>query len=400
MNGEKINLRRLSVLILSILLINIYFFSEIGANSQAETPKERMSLYAGLCGDNVIILDDFNLLKFDMNGNKKWEIKTTVYGGLLTSNSSQLVGSYLNVEIMDENGDIKWERPNGIQYYALSDDGSIIYERKTSTFFKNTGETLFSQNENNTGLSPFFSISGDGSTVVSGSTSSVGYVAWINALNVNGAKWKHKISAILKSIAISFDGSNIFIGTTKGLFRFERHKNEFNYSEEEFVEVKYMLSIDELSISYDGRIIAAMTNEGIYVLSNMVPQNKKLLWDLVSVSKDGQSILGMGDSKLFMYDNNLTLVWQSQKLARNTNHYNNDISIINRVSVVLAVTEGYVHVFDKMGNELWHYEGKYDIYDFGNNNLDIFILPLFLIVVIPATIYYGLKASKTIINKK
>ncbi len=385
-------IRYVSVIIISFLLINIYFLSEIDVNSQAETPKDRIPLFAGLNGDNVIILDNFNLFKFDMNGNKKWEIKTTLYGGLLTSNTSQLVGSYLNSKIIDENGDIKWERPYGIQYYASSDDGSIIYERKTSTFFKNTGEILFSQNENNTGLSPFFSISGDGSTVVNAYTSSAGYLTSINALNVNGEKWEHKLSVILNAIAISFDGLNIFLGTTKGLFRFEQHKNEFNYSKEEFVEIKYMLSIDELSISHDGSVIAAMTNEGIYVLNNMVTQNNKLSCELVSVSKDGQTILGMNYSKLIMYDNNLNLIWQSQKLSRNNIHYNNDISIINGDSVVLAVTEGYVYVFDKMGNELWFYKGKHDIYNIKNNdfldNLLLIIISVAIIFAIPVLIYF------------
>ena len=143
-----------------------------------------------------------------------------------------------------------------------------------------------------------------------------------------------------------------------------------------------MLIIDDLSISNDGSIVAAKTKNGIHLLKNMVLQDKIIQGDFVSVSQDGQTILILDDLKLSMYNNNLTLLWESQKLSGNRDHYDNDISIVNGDSLILSVTEGYIQIFDKMGNELWHYKGKHDIYDFGESNFLIYIFIFFILLFV------------------
>ncbi|UCG70208.1 MAG: hypothetical protein JSV09_04100 [Thermoplasmata archaeon] len=390
-NNTCSKIRWISILIIPFILVNIGFLDIVCFNSQASQPKNPIPIFAGLSGDNVIILDDFEIIKFDMEGNKIWKIDTDVYSGLLTSNSTTLVGSHKRVYVFDGNGNNRFKRPFGIGYYTLSNDGSVIYEIRTSTFLNNNGKTLFTQNKNESGLPQLYSISGDGLTFVRTTPFNFGMVSRLNALHIAGTTWECRIFATLKSMAVSYNGSDIFLGTTRGLYRFERHSTEFNYSEEEYIVIEYLLYIDDISISDDGYIVAAKTEEGIYFLKNMALQDKNFQGDLVSISPDGQTILIIDNLKLFMYDNNLTLLWESHKLSRNGVHYNNDISIINGDSIVLVITEGYISVFDKMGNELWNYKGKHDIYDFENNESLCFILPLIIILTIPPIIIWRIK---------
>jgi outer membrane protein assembly factor BamB len=350
----------------------------ISLNSIATLPKNRIPIFSGLSGDDVVILDKGELNKFNRDGDRIWNNDINVYRGLISTNKTLLVGSDKHVQILNENGCIGFKRPYGINYFLLSNDGSVIYEIITSTFLNNFNKTLFTQNKEVIKLPHFYSLSGDGTTFLEGSTSSAGMRTWLKALHIFGATWEYQFPAILKSLTISENGSCIFVGTTKGLHKFVSPSYEFNYSEEGYVEIELMLIIDDLSISDDGSVVLAKTKNGIYLLKNMVLQDKIIQGDHFTVSRDGQTIQIINNQKLSMYDNNLTLLWESKRLSQNSAHYNNQISIVNGDSIILTITEGYVQVFDKMGKQLWHYKGKHDVYEMGYS-IELICIILFMI---------------------